>query len=187
MNNRNLIIYRFSGLYHILKEIEHYLNFKIIEVNNQKKLNNLILNLKNYLIISSKKISDKNEYLLVDKLPIKFTKFLENLNIKFLKNKFVDQSKIEIKKYIINLNSRDISDGKLKLKLTEKEINTIIYLSNKKKPVSIRELQINVWGYQSGVETHTVETHVYRLRKKILNFFDDETLLVSKKNGYQIS
>ena len=73
-----------------------------------------------------------------------------------------------------------------KLKLTEKEINTINYLSKSDKPVSINELQKKVWSYQSDIETHTVETHIYRLRKKILNTFSDDKFIVSKKNGYQI-
>jgi DNA-binding response OmpR family regulator len=73
-----------------------------------------------------------------------------------------------------------------KLKLTEKEINTIIYLSKSSKPVSIDELQEKVWGYQSDIETHTVETHIYRLRKKILSTFNDNEFIVSKKNGYKI-
>ena len=73
-----------------------------------------------------------------------------------------------------------------KLKLTEKEINTINYLSKSNKPVSIDELQEKVWSYQSDIETHTVETHIYRLRKKILNSFNDNEFIISKKNGYQI-
>ena len=73
-----------------------------------------------------------------------------------------------------------------KLKLTEKEINTIIYLSKSKNPVSVDELQEKVWSYQSDIETHTVETHIYRLRKKILNTFNDNKFILSKKNGYQI-
>ena len=73
-----------------------------------------------------------------------------------------------------------------KLKLTEKEINTITYLSKSKKPVSIDELQSQVWSYQSDIETHTVETHIYRLRKKIFNIFNDKEFIISKKNGYQI-
>ena len=73
-----------------------------------------------------------------------------------------------------------------KLKLTEKEINTIIYLSKSDKPVSINELQVKVWSYQSDIETHTVETHIYRLRKKILKIFNDNNFIISKKNGYQI-
>jgi len=73
-----------------------------------------------------------------------------------------------------------------KLKLTEKEINIINYLSKSNKPVSIDELQKKVWSYQSDIETHTVETHIYRLRKKILNSFNDNEFIISKKNGYQI-
>ena len=187
MSNQNLIIYRFSSLYHTLKELEQDLNFEVYEATNEKNLNNLVLTLQNYLIVTSKKISDKNQYVILDKLPIKFSKLVESLNIKFLKNKFVHQSKIEIKNYLIDLNSREISLNDIRLKLTEKEINTIIYLSNEKKPISIQELQTKVWGYQSGMETHTVETHIYRLRKKILKTFNDENLLLSKKNGYQIS
>ena len=74
-----------------------------------------------------------------------------------------------------------------KLKLTEKEIKTITYLSNTNKPVSIKELEKQVWSYQSGIETHTVETHIYRLRKKILKTFNDNKFIISKKNGYQIN
>ena len=187
MSNQNLIIYRFSSLYHTLKELEQDLSYEIFEATNEKNLDNLVSTLQNYLIVTSKKISNKNEYLILDKLPIKFSKLVENLNIKFLKNKFIHQSKIKIKNYLIDLNSREISINDIRLKLTEKEINTIIYLSNQKKPISIQELQIKVWGYQSGMETHTVETHIYRLRKKILKTFNDENLLLSKKNGYQIS
>ena len=187
MINQNLIIYRFSSLYHTLKELEQDLNFEVFEATSEKNLNNLVSTLQNYLIVSPKKIYNKDHCLILDKLPIKFSKLVENLNIKFLKNKFVNQSKIEIKNYLIDLNSREISFNNTKLKLTEKEINTIIYLSNKKKPISVQELQTEVWSYQSGMETHTVETHIYRLRKKILKNFNDENLLLSKKNGYQIS
>ena len=73
-----------------------------------------------------------------------------------------------------------------KLKLTEKEINTITYLSKSEKPVSIDELQEKVWSYQSDIETHTVETHIYRLRKKIFQSFKDQNFIMSEKNGYQI-
>ena len=73
-----------------------------------------------------------------------------------------------------------------KLKLTEKEINTITYLSKSDKPVSIDELQEKVWSYQSDIETHTVETHIYRLRKKLKKIFDDENFIESFKEGYLI-
>ena len=186
MINQNLIIYRFNSLYQTLKELEQDLNFEVFEATSEKNLNNLVSTLQNYLIVSPKKIYNKDHCLILDKLPIKFSKLVENLNIKFLKNKFVNQSKIEIKNYLIDLNSREISFNNTKLKLTEKEINTIIYLSNKKKPISVQELQKKVWGYQSGMETHTVETHIYRLRKKILKIFNDQYFIVSEKNGYKI-
>ena len=74
----------------------------------------------------------------------------------------------------------------INLKLTEKEVNTILYMSKKMKPVSIEELETSVWKYQSDIETHTVETHIYRLRKKIFKVFEDNNFITSKKNGYQI-
>ena len=72
------------------------------------------------------------------------------------------------------------------LKLTEKEISSIIYLFSAKKPVKVNELQLKVWGYHSDLETNTVETHIYRLRKKILKKFKDNNFIGSTNNGYQI-
>ena len=186
MNNQNLIIYQFSSLYQILKELELNLNFKITEVLSEKKLHLETKNLNNYIIITKKKILNIQEQYILDKLPIKIFKLIEKLNVQFLKLQFNEQSEISINDYIINLNSREISLKNIKLKLTEKEVNTIIYLSNTKTPVSIDELQRKVWGYQSDIETHTVETHIYRLRKKMFKIFNDESFLVSKRDGYQI-
>ena len=186
MNNQNLIIYQHTFLYQILKELDLNLTFEVIEILNEKSLINEIKNLKNYLIISNKKISKMDNQFILNKLPIKISKLTEKINIEFLKQKFSDQSKININNYLINLNSREMLSKDRKLKLTEKEVNTIIYLSQVNKPTSIEELQTNVWGYQSDIETHTVETHIYRLRKKILKNFNDENFILSKKNGYQI-
>ena len=186
MNNQNLIIYQFSSLYQILKELELNLNFKITEVLSEKKLDLETKNLNNYIIITKKKIINIQEQYILNKLPIKIFKLIEILNVQFLKSQFNEQSEININDYIINLNSREISFKNIKLKLTEKEVNIIIYLSNTKTPVSIDELQKEVWGYQSDIETHTVETHIYRLRKKIFKIFNDASFLISKKNGYQI-
>ena len=99
---------------------------------------------------------------------------------------FNSQSELKVNDYTIDLNSREMLINNSKLKLTEKEINTITYLSKSNKPVSIDELQEKVWSYQSDIETHTVETHIYRLRKKILNTFNDNEFIISEKNGYQI-
>ena len=186
MNTKNLIIYKFISLYHILEELGLDLNFNISFVDNENSLNDKIKNLNNYLIISKKKILDIDNQFILENTPINIFKLMEKINIELLKLQFSSQSEVKIKKYIIDLNSREMLIKNIKLKLTEKEINTIIYLSKSKKPTSVEELQKNVWGYQSNLETHTVETHIYRLRKKILNTFNDNEFIISKKNGYQI-
>ncbi len=183
---QNLILYKFIPLYHILEELDLDLNFKITHVESQNSLNDKIKTLNNYLIISNKKHSDISNQIVLDNVPINIFKLVEKINIEFLKIHFNSQSEMNISGYIINLNSREMFVKNIKLKLTEKEINTIIYLSKSNKPVSIEELQEKVWSYQSGIETHTVETHIYRLRKKILNTFNDKEFIISKKNGYQI-
>ncbi|WP_440655123.1 winged helix-turn-helix domain-containing protein [Candidatus Pelagibacter sp. HIMB1506] len=187
MSVQNLIIYKFKGLYHILEELNSDLNFNVIFADNESSLNEKIKNLNNFLIVSNKKNTDFNNQFILENKPINIFKFIEKLNIEFLKNQFNNQSEINVGSYIIDLNSREIRSKNIKLKLTEKEINTITYLSKSNNPVSIEELQEKVWSYQSDIETHTVETHVYRLRKKILNTFNDNGFIVSKKNGYQIS
>ena len=184
---QNLIIYKFTLLYHILKEIEKELNFTVEEITSENILKEKIKILNNSLIITRAKNLDINNQIILKDFPIKIKKLIEKLNIEFLKIKFSHQSKIKIKNYVIDLNSRIISLSNSNLKLTEKEINTIIYLSNSNQPISIKELQTAVWGYQSNIETHTVETHIYRLRKKILNTFKDQNFLTSKKDGYLIN
>ena len=186
MSTQTLIVYKFDSLYHVLEEISLDLNFKIINIKSEKLLNNKIGNLNNYIIISNQKNINTNNQLVLRDLPIRISKLLEKVNIEFMKLHFNNQSRVKIKNYIIDLNSRQMLLNNIKIKLTEKEINTITYLSKVDKPVSIGELQENVWSYQSDVETHTVETHIYRLRKKISNSFNDNKFIISKKNGYQI-
>jgi len=186
MSNQNLIIYKYNSLYHILEELDLDLNFKIFLIESENLLKDKIKNLSNYLIISDKDNLNIDNQFILDKVPSNISKLVEKINIEFLKLQFNNQSQIKIKDYFIDINSRQILFNNIKLKLTEKEINTIIYLSNLNKPVSIDELQENVWSYQPDVETHTVETHIYRLRRKIFNSFNDDKFIVSKKNGYQI-
>ena len=186
MNTQNLIIYKFPELYHILKELGLDLNFNITFADNPNYLNEIIKNLNNHLILSNKKYLDIDNQFVLNNLPINIFRLVEKINIEFLKLQFNNQSEVKVKNYIIDLNSREMLKNNIKLKLTEKEINTITYLSKSEKPVSVDELQEKVWSYQSDIETHTVETHIYRLRKKILNTFNDNNFIISEKNGYQI-
>ena len=186
MNNQTLIIYKFTNLYQVLKEVESELNFKIIEYLDEKTLKNEIKNVKNYLIITKQKLLGFDNQYVAQQLPITLNKLVEKLNINILRQQFSNQSKLNINNYLIDLNSRELLLKNLRLKLTEKEISIILYLSKIKTPVSINELQKHVWMYQNDIETHTVETHIYRLRKKILKTFKDKNFIMSKKNGYQI-
>ena len=187
MNNSSLVIYKLDILYEILSELEKDLSFKIIRINNEKFLEQEIKKLNNYIIITKKKIYNISHQFIFDQYPIKISKLVEKINVKIMKKNFEEQSQITINRYTIDLNARELNYNSAKLKLTEKEINTIIYLSKSKNSVSIEDLEKNVWKYQSDIETHTVETHIYRLRKKILKTFKDENFILSKKNGYQIS
>ncbi len=186
MNKQNLIIYKFSSLFYILEELSLDVNFNIVKIDNEKLLNEKIKIYKNFLLISNEKNLNIINHIVLDNLPINIFKLLEKINIEFLKLQFSTQSEVKIDNYTIDLNSREMIFKDIKLKLTEKEINTITYLSKIKKPVSVDELETNVWSYQSDMETHTVETHIYRLRKKISKTFNDNEFIVSKRNGYQI-
>ena len=186
MVSQSLIIYKFNSLYQILEELSLNLNFKIINLDDENLLNDKIKISSNYLIISDKKNLSFSNQVYLDSKPINISKLIEKINIEFLKLHFNNQSHIKINNYTINLNSREMQLNSKKLKLTEKEINIIIYLIKKNKPVNINELKKNVWSYQPDIETHTVETHIYRLRKKIFTAFNNNEFIVSKKNGYQI-
>jgi hypothetical protein len=186
MNKQNLIIYKFKSLYKIFKELEENLNFKIFELSEEKNLKSKLNNYEDYFIITKKKIENLNNQLVLNEFPIKISNFIEKLNIQFLKNQFNKKSEIMIGQYMVDLNSRELKLKDTFLKLTEKEINTIIYLHKSSSAVGVHKLQSKVWGYEPNLETHTVETHIYRLRKKILQTFNDNNFIISKKNGYQI-
>ena len=186
MSSNNLVIYNFRELYNILSEITLNLNFKVFFIDNENFLKNKVDNFDSYIILSNKKYLDDKNFFVLNTLPISISKLIEKINTEFLKQKFHIQSEIKIKNYSIDLNSRVISSNKSELKLTEKEVYTIVYLLKSNNPVSVDELQSKVWGYEFDLETHTVETHIYRLRKKFLTVFNDDKLIISKKGGYQI-
>jgi len=187
MNLKKLIIYDFKELFKILYEIKKELNYEIIEIPAENPLNISLTQKNDHLVIVRKLVKNLNNQILITSLPIKLSKLIEKLNIEYLKKNFQNQSELKIQKYKLDINSRELIFKDKKIKLTEKESNIILYISSSIKPVSVEELQLNVWGYHSDLETHTVETHVYRLRKKILATFDDNDFINSEKNGYQIN
>jgi hypothetical protein len=194
MIKQNIFIINFNSLYEILDEIKENLSFKVIKYENEDDfiadsnlnlINSLIISKSNQKLLSNSNLS-KNNFLNFNSLPLTLNKLTELINIQLIKLKFNYQSKINIKGYDLNLNSKFFSKEDLSLKLTEKEIEIILYLNEKKTKHDVSDLQKNIWGYSSDMETHTVETHIYRLRKKISNKFNDENFILSHKNGYFI-
>ena len=214
MIKQNINIVGVPILYNILEEIKENLSFKIenftklddfLNFFNEDKSEN-----KNFFIIttiSNKdffinkiKLEKKNIFFLcqknnkvdinhnynVFKYPINIYNLIEKINIQLIKYKYSFQSKIRVKNYFLDLNSRTISIENKSLKLTEREMEIILFLNDCKTPQKINDLQNKVWSYSSELETHTVETHIYRLRKKISNNFQDEHFIISTDNGYFI-
>ena len=191
---QNVFIINFNLLYEILDEIKENLSFKVIKFEKEKDFkkenelsieNCLIITKNNFKQLRNDKVFDKN-FLNFDDLPLTLNKLIEKINIKLIKLKFNHQSKIVIKDYELNLNSKFFSKDSLSLKLTEKEIEIILYLNSKKTKHDVANLQKNIWGYSTNMETHTVETHIYRLRKKISDKFNDENFILSHQSGYFI-
>ena len=194
MTKQNIFIINFDLLYEILDEIKENLSFMIMKYDDEDDFirssnlditNSLIISKNNSQLVQNNNIKDKNLLILND-YPVSLIKLIELINIQLIKLKFNQQSKINIKDYEINLNSKFFSKGNLSLKLTEKEIEIILYLNDKKIKHNVADLQKNIWGYSADMETHTVETHIYRLRKKISDLFEDEKFILSHKNGYFI-
>ena len=194
MSKQNIFIINFNSLYEILDEIKDNLPFKIIKYDNDDKFtkafnsdmaNSLIISKFNQKILLNKNINEKY-VLYFGEFPLNINKLLELINIQLIKLKFNYQSKISIKGYELDLNSKFFSKNNLNLKLTEKEIEIILYLRQMKTKHDVLNLRKNIWDYSSDMETHTVETHIYRLRKKISNKFNDQNFILSHKNGYFI-
>ena len=191
---QNVFIINFNSLYEILDEIKENLPFKIIKFDNEKdfkkdldpdRIDYLVISKTDHKLLLNNNITNPN-LLDFNDFPLPLKKLIEIINIKLIKLRFNQQSKTIIKGYELNLNSKFFSKGNLKLKLTEKEIEIILYLNNKKIKYNVADLQKNIWGYSADMETHTVETHIYRLRKKISDLFKDEEFILSHKNGYFI-
>ena len=214
MIKQNINIVGVPILYNILEEIKENLSFKIenftkpndfLNFYNKDKsenknffiittisnkdffINKIKLERKNIFFLCQKNIKvDINHNYNVFKYPINIYNLIEKINIQLIKYKYSFQSKIRVKNYFLDLNSRTISIENKSLKLTEREMEIILFLNDCKTPQKINDLQNKVWSYSSDLETHTVETHIYRLRKKISNSFQDEHFIISTDNGYFI-
>ena len=198
MIKQNINIVNYQTLYNILEEIKTYLSFNIFNYFDEKEFlkhletNEIDINKSLFLVKKKDKFFyknlkiNKNQIFEVPDLPIKLYSLIEKINIQLIKQRYNYQSKVFLKNYVLDINSREIIKENKRLKLTEREIDTILFLGNKIKPQNIKTLLSEVWGYMPGIETHTVETHIYRLRKKIADTFNDNDFILSHDDGYLI-
>jgi DNA-binding response OmpR family regulator len=181
-------------LHAILVEVIDNFDFELIDTKNfskddfDKKLNT---NKIPCIALESQKqklekFINSNYVVYLNNLPIKISKLIEKINIKFLNLNFKSQSKISVKDYEIDLNARKIMRENEELKLTEREIEIILFLFDKNIPQKVDDLQTEIWQQKIELETHTVETHIYRLRKKISDTFGDNDFIKSNELGYSI-
>jgi len=182
MYSKTLLIYDSDKLFEILNEIKANLKFNIIKFN-QKNIKNL--ELQDKLVISTKKIKGFHNYLVLDDIPKKITHITEKINLILLKNQYLKQSKLKIKNYSLDLNSRKISLENKSLSLTQKEIDLLLYINSNNRS-KLQKIQKYVWKHSSILETHTVETHIYRIRKKFLKNFNDEEFIKHDSEGYYL-
>ena len=196
MVNQKLYIINLSNFYDIIIELKEHIDFELLKFDNKEiffdKYKSESISVENSILVVHEKeynffVRNMNEDQIIKfKPPVNIFTFIENLNVRFIQRKYQDQSSVNIKDFFLDINSRELKKGKLSLKLTERETDMILFLNNSNKPVNVETLEKEIWQHSSELETHTVETHIYRLRKKIKAEFENDELIISNKNGYSI-
>ena len=195
-----------NSLYITLNELKSFLKFNIITEDivpsniDEKKI---ILCHSNYLedknnlnflkkskcikiLVSEKNDNNLNFFHSVLKLPTSIIEINNMIESSVAKDKFGKNSSIKVKNYILDKNEKKLNNNLTSLILTEKEVQLLELFLKNKKPINKNEILSSVWQYASDADTHTVETHIYRLRKKIKDKFSDENFILNNKEGYYL-
>ena len=139
------------------------------------------------ILISYSKVNLPNYFDTQLLLPTNIKEINEIVENSIAKKSFNKNSSIIIKEYNLDKNEKKLTKGNVSISLTEKEIQLLeLLLSNNNVPIQKDKILKEVWKYATDVDTHTVETHIYRLRKKIKNKFSDDNFILNKKEGYLI-
>ena len=196
MFNQKLYIINLPNFYDIISELQEHIGYEVSKFDNTEiffdKYKKGSIFIENSILVIHEKeynffVKNIDEHQIIKFIPpVSIFTFIENLNVRFIQRKYHDQSNINVKGFFLDINSRELKKGKSCLKLTERETDMILFLNNSKKPVNIETLEKEIWQHSSELETHTVETHVYRLRKKIKAEFGNDDLIKSNKSGYII-
>ena len=212
MNNLTISIFGNKSFLEIINEIKLFSKFKIKYYENldlcvkdaekQNLLTVFFVNEKNKSFFTKNKINSFPSILIVESsipkdmlsngfseqinMPFTILEFEKKVISLIAKNEYKKNSLIHLNDYIIDKHERKIKKNNLEVKLSEKEINFLILFSKSKKPISRNLVLKKVWHYSSESETHTVETHIHRLRKKILEKFNDNNFIKNNNKGYYI-
>ena len=206
MHKLNILISAPESFLSSLDELKHYLKFKLIT----KQKNTKEISLNNYngfmchednlriaesdlismncfkILVTKSNIQNKKYFDSILKLPTSLKEINEMVESSAAKNQFTKNSAIKIKDYFLDKNEKKLIRGDNFISLTEKEIQLLELFLLNKKIISKSIILSQVWNYSSDADTHTVETHIYRLRKKISDKFSDENFILNKKEGYYI-
>jgi len=186
MNNFKIIVFNNLFLFETLYELNPFLNLQLNDhIKELDNLNNFLEKNPKTLVLSSEVLPNKVNYIFIDK-PFKILSLIDKIKITISKSKFKIQSNINIGKYRLDKNSRCLILKDAKLKLTEKEVDLLQYFQDSKTERTPEDLQKNIWKHAVELETHTVETHIYRLRKKISDKFNDDNFIINNKKGYKL-
>tara|TARA_B100001057_G_scaffold152792_1_gene152869 strand:- start:155 stop:760 length:606 start_codon:yes stop_codon:yes gene_type:complete len=201
MHKLNVRILGSDSLFSTLNELKVFLKFNPLPGNINEEHNIILFHidalhdskLKDYIKSSSSiKICAGGKKDLIDscnaklELPATINEINTVVENAAAKQKFNTNSSIEVKSYLLNKNEKKLSKLNDHILLTEKEIQLLELLLNIKKPISKSNILSSVWNYSTDADTHTVETHIYRLRKKIAEKFMDEKFILNNKDGYYL-
>ena len=199
MHQFNVLILGPASFLSTLNELRQFLKFNPIDVTSKLDFEVILFHEDAFRDENSKNIINNNNCLKVyahhtKKLSDNFDAYLELpssakeidtiIESVAAKRKFNKNSSIEIKNYLLNKNEKKLFKDKDEITLTEKEIQLLELFLNYQKPLSKDKILSFVWNYSSDADTHTVETHIYRLRKKIKDKFSDENFIINTKEGY---
>tara|TARA_A100001015_G_scaffold283104_1_gene348098 strand:+ start:40 stop:666 length:627 start_codon:yes stop_codon:yes gene_type:complete len=208
MHKLNILISAPDSFISTLNELKAYLKFNlssdtralskkfkdnfdgfICHHDNLDKKNTLeiLKNLQCFKILATTKNINKNQnFDRILKLPTSIREINDTMELSFAKKKFSKNSSITIKTYLLDKNEKKLIKDDNFIILTEKEIQLLELFLSKNKIISKKDILSQVWQYSPDVDTHTVETHIYRLRKKINDKFLDEKFIMNDKEGYYL-
>ena len=205
MHKLKILVFGPESFISTLTELKLYFNFNLTSIKNDIIQNNVdvlichkdkledneAMNLiKKYnclkILASNKDIKNLKTFNFILKLPTSIIEINNLVESSIAKEKFVKNSSIYIKSYSIDKNEKKLFKDNNFIVLTEKEIQLLELFLSIKEPIPKEKILLQVWKYSSDADTHTVETHIYRLRKKINDSFGDNNFILNNKQGYYI-